>query len=170
MLALTSPELALCALLIAASVRDLMVRRIPNTLLLCGLIVAAVLQLFAFTPLSLLTTGLAGLAVGLLLFLPLYLLRGMAAGDVKLMAVVGAFTGPELAWQIALATCCYGGVMALMLVLVKGNALPACRNVMTLLRSLPPEATPRRFESVGSLPYGLAIALGSFTLLYLRHS
>jgi prepilin peptidase CpaA len=87
-------DLALIALITGAGTYDLAQRRIPNRLLLAGLAAAALLHLVSPNPLSLLSTGLAGLATGLLLFLPLYLLRGMAAGDVKLMATVGAFTGP----------------------------------------------------------------------------
>ncbi len=39
--------------------------------------------------------ALAGLGLGLLIMLPLYMLRALGAGDVKLMAMVGAFLGPN---------------------------------------------------------------------------
>jgi prepilin peptidase CpaA len=169
-------DLALIVVLTAAGVRDLMVRRIPNRLLLGALTAAAMLHLFSGSPLTFITTGVAGLFTGLAVFLPLYLLRGMAAGDVKLMATVGFFTGPHLALEIAAATCCLGGVMALVLVLAQGNALRALRNIKDLLRPLvfraagmPLAAEPQRRRSVGSMPYGVAIAFGSLGVLWFRH-
>lgn len=174
---LTLLELALVVVLIAASVRDLMERRIPNKLLLAGLCAAAMLHAASGAPVHLLSQFLAGLATGLLLFFPLYLVRGMAAGDVKLMAVVGAFTGPLMALHIALATFCYGGLMALVIVVAKGRLGATIANVKAVLRPLlwraagvPLASVPRRLKSVGSMPYGLAIALGSFTMLWLRHA
>lgn len=116
------PELALGCLLLFACLFDLRQRRIPNRLLAIGLLAALVLQLGSGPPSALLTSYLAGFALGLLMFLPLYLLGGMAAGDVKLMATVGAFVGPALVFQSSLATYCFGGVMALAIVLAKGRA------------------------------------------------
>ena len=168
-------DLALIAVITGAGAYDLAVRRIPNRLLLAGLAAAALLHLASPHPLSLLSTGLAGLATGLLLFLPLYLLRGMAAGDVKLMATVGACTGPLLACKIALASCIIGGLMALVLIVAKGKAGAALANLWGLLRPMcmraigvPLANEPMRRASVGSMPYGLAIAAGTLAMLWFR--
>jgi prepilin peptidase CpaA len=169
-------DLALIAVITGAGVHDLAVRRIPNRLLLAGLACAALLHLLSPHPLSLLSTGLAGLATGLLLFLPLYLLRGMAAGDVKLMATVGAFTGPMLAVEIALASFIVGGLMSLVLIIAKGKGGQALANLRALLRPMfmraigvPLVNEPMRHASVGGMPYGLAIAAGTFAMLWFRH-
>lgn len=172
----TAVDLALAVLLVAASVRDLTARRIPNRLLLAGLVAALVLHLGADAPLARLASAAAGFALGLVIFLPLYCLRGMAAGDVKLMATVGAFTGPALAFEIALASCVAGGVMALVIVVVKGHMRTVCTNLLALLRPavlrmlgvpLVAEQLPR--ASVGTMPYGVAITLGSLAMLWIRH-
>ena len=47
--------------------------------------------------------SLVGGLVGGMVFLPLYLLRGMAAGDVKLMAVIGLYAGAALTLDIDLS-------------------------------------------------------------------
>ncbi|MES2126994.1 MAG: prepilin peptidase [Pseudomonadota bacterium] len=166
-------DLSLLALVCAAGVRDLMVRQIPNRLLAAGLAVALSLHVAAGT----LAAGIGGALFGLLLFLPLYVLRGMAAGDVKLMATVGAFTGPALVLHICVASCCIGGVMGIAVVLACGRGRALLANLRALLRpawmqmlGMPaaPEAMPG--PSVGSIPYGLAIALGTLLVLSLRHS
>jgi prepilin peptidase CpaA len=168
-------HLALIVVLTAASVSDLAVRRIPNTLLLAGLACAALLHLAAPSPLAALGSALAGLATGLLLFLPLYLLGGMAAGDVKLMATVGAFSGPLLALEIGLASFCAGGLMSIAIIVVRGQVRTTLANLRSLLRpvlmralGVPLVNEPLAHPSVGGMPYGLAIALGTFAMLWLR--
>ncbi|MES2151432.1 MAG: prepilin peptidase [Pseudomonadota bacterium] len=171
----TALKVCLVVLLLAAGGLDLAVRKIPNRLLLAGLLCAALLHLASATPGSQLASGALGFGVGLLVFLPLYSLRGMAAGDVKLMATVGAFTGPGQAFEIALATFCIGGLMALGLVLARRRTRAAVANLGALLRPLiwrmlgmPLTGEPPG-PSVGSMPYGVAIALGTWLMLCLRH-
>lgn len=166
----------LIVLVLAACLKDLAVRKIPNRLVLCGLFSAGVLHLISGNPLNIFTIGLAGAAVGLGIFLPLYLLRGMAAGDVKLMAMVGAFTGPMLAFEIALAAYCAGGVMALVIVIARRRWRDLAVNLRALLRPLylrlvgmPGAKEPMPAASVGGMPYGLAIAAATCLMLWMRH-
>ena len=166
----------LIALVLAACLQDLAERKIPNRLVLCGLFCAGALHLNSATPFNLIAVGLAGSAVGLLAFLPLYLLRGMAAGDVKLMAMVGAFTGVELALEIAIAAFCAGGVMALVMVAQNGRWGDFAANMRVLLRPLYMRALgiPYAREalaggSVGGMPYGVAIASATCLMVWIRH-
>jgi prepilin peptidase CpaA len=166
----------LIALVLAACLQDLSVRKIPNRIVWCGLSCAGALHLASGTPLNLITDGLAGAAVGLLAFLPLYCLRGMAAGDVKLMAMVGAFTGPVLAFEIALATFCAGGVLALAMVIGHGSWRQLALNLRALLRpvfmrliGIPAAREDMPGGSVGGMPYGLAIAFATCLMLWMRH-
>ena len=168
----TTLDLVLIFVLLLASAFDVRQRRIPNRLLAASLLIALALHLASGTPSALLTTYLAGFGVGLLMFLPLYLLGGMAAGDVKLMATVGAFTGPAMALQIALAAFCAGGLMALVLIVASGRLRDTGANLMALLRPLflrlggiPAVAEPLPTPSVGNMPYAVAIAGGAFFTL-----
>ena len=172
-----SLDLALIVVLLLASVFDLRRRRIPNRLLAAGLIAAVVLHLSSGAPSALLTTFLAGFALGMLMFLPLYLLGGMAAGDVKLMATVGAFLGPSMVFQASLATYICGGVLALVIVLFKRRARAAFSNAGALLHPLllrlygvrmAVDAAPA--ASVGGMPYAVAITAGTLAVLWLRHT
>lgn len=165
-------EVALLLLVSIAAVNDLMTRRIPNRLLLAGLACVLVLHLLSATPGAALLAALGGMGVGLAVFLPFYVLRGMAAGDVKMMMVVGAFTGPADALEIAVLTWCIGGVMALVLVLLRGRLRLVLGNLGRMISGLMAPGiqvvAPGEQQSAGSMPYGLAIALGTLTVL-VRH-
>lgn len=147
MAAVTLSDLLLLLLLTLATASDLLQRKIPNCLVLAGLLLALGLHGWP---------AWAGLATGFLLFLPLYLLRGMAAGDVKLLAMVGAFAGPWATLQISLATVLLGALMAVLMVSWQGQWRACARNLRQMIA-----APGTRTASVGQMPYGLAIALGS---------
>ena len=90
---------------------DLAWHRIPNRLLLAGLVVA----LFASSVeggLIGILGAIAGVLVGLAILLPFYALGGMGAGDVKLLAVIGAFLGPGPTVIAGLVTFVAGAVFA----------------------------------------------------------
>jgi prepilin peptidase CpaA len=160
---------ALFLLVCVAAVNDLSTRRIPNRLLFAGLACALILRLLSVHPGSSLLAALGGMGLGLAMFLPFYLLRGMAADDVKTMAVVGAFTGPDDAFRIAVLSWCAGGVMALLLVLLRGRLRLVLSNLGTMLRgTTTPGADmggPPGQTSAGSMPYGVAIAVGTVVVL-----
>lgn len=164
----------LAALLIAATLSDLRSRRIPNTLVLVGVAVSMACHAFALTigsnPLAGSTwwSPLAGLATGFAVMMPLYLLRATGAGDVKLMAMVGAFVGAPTAIAAALYTLAAGGVLSLVFMLGRGIAVETIANVRFLftdwaLRArtgqgvrLAPLAT-----TAARLPYAVAISIGA---------
>jgi len=91
----------LCAILAIAVYSDVRSHRISNTLSLLGLMAGLGLQ-YLGSGLQGVTSGFLGAGVGLACFAPFYLLRSMGAGDVKLLAAVGAFLGPQGAFYAAL--------------------------------------------------------------------
>lgn len=140
-------EIILLLLVFQAAASDLAWRRIPNVLVLAGLLLALVLHWRLGGGNALLAQGLAGAGVGMLLFLPLYALGGMAAGDVKLVAMAGSFVGPWQALQLALLSALAGGVLAL-----------AC---LQLARW--------RGGKADGMPYAVAIAAGTIATVALAH-
>lgn len=161
----------LLLLVTAAAIKDLESRRIPNLLLLAGVLGGLLLHLLSSQPLTALLGALGGCATGLAVLLPFYLLRGMAAGDVKLMAAVGIFTGPGDALRIAILAWCAGGLMALAILIVKGRLRLALANLWGMLlpmllrlQRLPAPDQGGR-PSAGSIPYGVAIAAGTIVHL-----
>ena len=61
---------------------------------------------------------MAGFALGLLLMMPGHALGATGAGDVKLMAAVGAIVGPGLVVSAFLFTAIAGGILAILVALV----------------------------------------------------
>lgn len=174
----TSVYLKVAILLILVTVAagfDLKSRRIPNWLVLVGLVASLILQIVfnSFNSLNGFKNWGYGLLVGFGLFLPLYVLRAMGAGDVKLMAMVGSFLDAGSAMGAVLTTLVVGGVLAIVVALWNGVLLQALTNIRTQLTltmfkklsggSAELEAMPG--GSAGNLPYAVAIALG--TLIHL---
>ncbi len=137
----------LLLLVTAAAIKDLESRRIPNLLLLAGVLGGLLLHLLSPQPVTALLGALGGCATGLAVLLPFYLLRGMAAGDVKMMAAVGVFTGAGDALRIAVLAWCAGGVMVLVFLIVKGRLRLALANLWGML--LPMPAAPAAFAIRG---------------------
>ena len=165
----------LLLLVTAAAIKDLESRRIPNSLLLAGVLGALLLHLLSPQPITALLSSLGGCATGLALLLPFYLLRGMAAGDVKMMAAVGVFTGAGDALRIAILAWCAGGVMVLVVLIVRGRLRLALANLWAMLlpillrlQRLPSPDNNGR-PSAGSIPYGVAIAAGTIVHLVGRY-
>jgi prepilin peptidase CpaA len=126
--------LALGVFLAVAVWTDLRARRVPNGLVVCGLLVALVVPYLLTESTVRVSPGLsavgawaAGLILGGLLLWPLYLRGAMGAGDVKLMAMAGAFLGPMLTWRAVLYACVAGGVLGVALLAfqrLRGQARP----------------------------------------------
>lgn len=169
---------ALVLLLAGAVIADLRTRRIPNRLVLCGIAVALTAHLLVLSntraPLS--ATDIAAPLLGLVsagaMLLPLYLLGACGAGDVKLMAMVGAFAGPQLAPWCALYTLIAGGVLSLVFMLRPGVARQTLANltgVLLLWMQRRAAGGSLRLDpiehSAARMPYALAIAGGSLVAL-----
>jgi prepilin peptidase CpaA len=98
--------------LVASCVTDLVSRRIPNAFTAPALAIALLLggiQDGAWGVLS----ALGGLWVGFFMLLPLYVAGGTAAGDVKLLAVAGAYLGPTGAFFAGMFTFVAGAIFGL---------------------------------------------------------
>ena len=118
-------------LLIAAVVTDLRTHRVPNILLAPALSLAFLLNTLHGGGAGLLTAA-GGLLVGILMFLPLYIIGGMAAGDVKLLGVVGSFLGPWGAFVAGVATMMAGAVFGVVAVVWR-YAHPALETLVAQL-------------------------------------
>jgi len=167
----------LMTLLIIAACIDVKTHRIPNVLVMIGIAFAIPYNgLYpAYHSQNGWLVALSGLGIGFIAFLPLYLLRAMGAGDVKLMAMVGAFVGPWPAVLAALWSCVAGGVIGLAYLVWTGNMRRGLGNVKILMTSNLMTSSIGHVDlsvspsvSAGKLPYGVAIATGTIAFLVAR--
>lgn len=155
----------LAALLLGAAVSDLRRRRVSNRWVLLGLFLGLGLhglaQLAGDPALagSAWWSPLAGLLVGGALLMPLYLLRATGAGDVKLMAMVGAFVGAAPMPATLLYTLLAGGLLSLLFFFSGRQVASQTGSNLRLLFSGDRIAPLQR--TAARLPYALAIALGT---------
>lgn len=114
------PIVVVLAASIAAAITDLKMFRIPNALTFPLLASGLVYQVCLWGPPGL-GRGLLGVAFGFAILLPFWIAGGMGAGDVKLMAAVGAWLGLRLTFQVFVASALAAGVYAMVMVLVTGR-------------------------------------------------
>lgn len=148
----------LLVLLALSIVADVRARRVPNRIVIIGLVVG--LWGNASVPgAGGLAIALGGAVVGLLCLLPFHISGGMGAGDVKLMAMCGAFLGPVHVAVAAALSLVIGGVIGVACFV--GQAAPRSRDMADTER--PPAGTGTVAEgptSLHSIPYAIAIAAG----------
>ncbi len=106
--------------LIEAALIDGRSLRVPNWLTLHFLLGGWVYAFWSGGA-AMLGWSLAGAAVGLACLMPLYAIGGMGAGDVKLMAGVGAWIGPVFTVWAFLSTAMVGGLMGLAMMATSGE-------------------------------------------------
>ena len=96
---------------------DIRARRVPNVLVLCMLGLGVVAGIAHWSPAASALAAIAGLAVGLAIWMPFWLLGLLGAGDVKYFAAASAWVGPPLAWRAAIVAALLGGVMGVLTLL-----------------------------------------------------
>lgn len=146
--------------------RDVVDEKIPNVLTIGALLVGVAAQ-FLLGGVDGLRTAIAGAAVGFGCLLPLYLLKGTGAGDVKLMAAVGAFLGPGATFLAVLLTLVAGGIVAIALVVSRtaGSRRQFVEAPLTDGRAV--DVAPPSWSSIRKerFPYAVAIAIGTIAAM-----
>jgi prepilin peptidase CpaA len=159
-----APQLVLIVGLATAVVIDVRSRKIPNWLT-AGIASAGFGIAFGggvVTP----AQAALGLLAGLLLMMPGHLIGATGAGDVKLMAAIGAVVGPGLVLRAFLYTAVAGGVFALAVAARRGLLAETLYGTQRLVTA--PLAARQTIESpsrANRFPYGPAIAVGTFVAL-----
>jgi prepilin peptidase CpaA len=125
-------QIVIVGVVLMAVAWDLSTRRIPNVLTfgaaLAGFVVHGYAGGWSGAGMS-----VAGWLVGVACFLPVFLLRGMGGGDVKLLAAIGAWIGPVATVWVALFASIAGGVLGLVVALCSGYLAQLFVNVSCVL-------------------------------------
>lgn len=161
----TARLIGLLALMVVAVLTDIRTRKVPNKLVAAGALAGIASSLL---PDSIgVMQSLGGLAAGLAMLLPMYMLRAMGAGDVKLMACAGAFLGIKATFFAALFTFALGGALAILYSAFAGTLRQTLSNLkLFLMHSFVRVAGGGRPSTGdmpvggGRMPYSLAIAGG----------
>ena len=146
---------------LVATIIDIRTRRIPNALTAS---MAGAGFGFAATGLSGVSLTAAGIAfvLGLLLMLPGHLLGATGAGDVKLMAAVGAIVGPAIVVKAFLFAAIAGGVLAVIVAVQRKRLGTTLAGTARMIAT--PVGARQEIQSATSasrFAYGPAIAVGS---------
>lgn len=157
-------------LLVIASVSDYRTYKIPNWLTAGGITFGLIYN--SIVPFSLhhgFLWALGGMLIGFVIMLPCYALRIMGAGDVKLMATVGAFLGVTDTLHAVVYSFIVGGIAAMGFALFNRATMRMVANVkgimqmmmLSVIGGFRPEVRIEASKSVGKLPYGICISIGT---------
>jgi prepilin peptidase CpaA len=161
-----------------AALQDIQCRRIPNTI-----IVSIAVLWIAYTywnpasdTLASLGVAAAVLAIGMLC----WCLRWIGGGDVKLIAALGLWAGPQHTLPMVATIALAGGMLASILALARKPAVTLLLTHVAMLRGGPQvggSAAARNSSHAWaagwpngadplSVPYGVAIAAGGYWLIH----
>ena len=161
-------------LLIIAAVIDGIQLKVPNWLtfpmILSGLVVSTIV--FGWEGLQ---WSFLGMLVGLGCLLPLYAIGGMGAGDVKLLAGVGAWVGvTQTLWAFVL-TAIFGAIIAIVMVIISKKWRHHQAQFLSIMSEIMVIRSPEKLSTIAAerkpsmmlLPYGIPIAIG--TIVYFAY-
>ncbi|WP_318503659.1 A24 family peptidase [Bacillus sp. T3] len=165
--------IVLGSVLIISLVTDIRKRRIFNIVTIPAIFIGLVYYTITIGWDGFLLSG-KGFLVGLGLLLIPYLMGGMGAGDVKLMAAIGALMGPEFTLYSFIYTALLGGIIALIIIIKSKGLLNLIKSWWYILKSIffkivflkndLGEIVYHKNKSTASniaFPYGVAIVLGT---------
>lgn len=156
------------AVLIVAAVIDGRQLRVPNWLTYPMIVSGWCYSTIAFGWEGLLWS-LAGTAVGLALLLPMWLIGGMGAGDVKLLAGVGAWVWASTTFYAFCVAVIVGAVISVAMVLWNRAWAKHRDQFMVILTEIITIKDPEQLSAIAAqrkpsmllLPYGIPIAIGA---------
>ncbi|ALC91910.1 hypothetical protein AM500_20530 [Bacillus sp. FJAT-18017] len=156
-------------LLIICVVTDIRERRIYNKVLIPFLMVAFFVNAIA-GGLGGIGDTVVGLLVGLAILLIPYLMGGMGAGDVKLLAVIGALMGYQFVLFSALYMAFAGGIFAFLIIFFRKGAKQRLKGIYLFLIGLLKGLNIPLYQDSETMkityPYGVAIAVGAIIQLF----
>ncbi len=167
------PTLVVLAVALTASAFDVRTRRIPNWLTFGATAAALAYNLFS-SGLPGLGLSMAGWITGAALFIPFFVLGGMGAGDVKLVAALGAWVGPLESVWLAIFAAMAGGILGLGLAVARGYFRTALSNMFLMLAHwrtqglVPVPGMTLRDSAAPRLAYAIPITIGALCTLW-RH-
>lgn len=164
-------DILLIMTLVICCITDLKVRKIYNKIIFPVLFSVLLLQLI-LNGFSGLKVSVIGFATGIGILIIPFILGGFGAGDVKLLALIGALKGGIFAINTALYMCIIGGAIALIIIIFHKETINFFKSFIYFLYGL---LTGHHYKVVFSttpfikkFPYSVAIAGGAIISLFLK--
>lgn len=162
-------------ILVVAAIIDGKILKVPNWLTF-PFIVTGWFHGFMYGGLAGLGYSFLGTFVGMILLLVLRAVGGMGAGDVKLLAGVGAWLGVSVTWWAFLWTAVVGGLMAAVMIATSGQWQKHWIMAQQILNEWVTIRNPEKLAQIARqrkptmrlLPYGIPMAIGS--ILYFAYA
>jgi prepilin peptidase CpaA len=113
--------------------------------------------------------SLFGTGVGLALLMPAYSIGGMGAGDVKLLAGIGAWVHGEHTFYAFCVSAIIGAVLAVLMVVVQKRWAKHYQQFFSIAHEIATVKNPEKLAVIAAerkprmmlLPYGIPIAIGT---------
>jgi len=162
------PIWLLSMVLLAAAVIDGWKLKVPNWITF-PLVIGGWIYSGAYFGWPGLGWSLLGTLLGLALLFPAYAVGGMGAGDVKLLAGVGAWVWGTVTFCAFCVSAIVGGIIAVGMVLWRRKWQHHCGQFRTILTEILVIRDPNELSSLAAqrkssmllLPYGIPIAIGT---------
>ena len=165
-------DLLLLSLVTISALTDIFRKKIYNVVTLTVALLALTYQLIHHGYEGL-EFSFLGLISGLALYLPLYFLQIMGAGDVKLLAVIGSIKGWRFALSVGLNAFILGGIIGIIYLLYHKRFITFIINLKNLLLSLSIKSlhTDTEIQWIPLkdclwIPYGVAIFFATISVLF----
>ena len=158
-------QAALAALALIAAFTDLRKREIPNWLTVGGVAAGLALNTWISGWAGLKSAAL-GLGLAALVFVPIFVMRWLGGGDVKLMAAIGALAGPANVMVIFVLDAIFGGVVALAAILLRGRLVKTLRNITRMFQPEREAELEAGNEKSMGLPRAVTIAAATLLVLW----
>ncbi|WP_316571643.1 A24 family peptidase [Neobacillus sp. YIM B06451] len=165
-------NILLLILLVICLITDIKSRKILNIVTLPAILFGFLFYLLTNGYEGFLFSG-KGFLVGLgVLFIP-FAMGGIGAGDVKLLAAIGAMKGAFFVFYAFLYAAIVGGLIALFILIkrkdVKGFFMRIVNSIFLLSVSKSQDSIQMSKKDLApSFPYGVAMAVGTFTMLLME--
>jgi len=164
-------DIIFLTVLVICFVTDIREQKIYNKVVLPSILIVLILNIFyhGFEGLKL---SFLGFLVGLGILIIPYLFGGMGAGDVKLLAFIGAAKGVAFVINSAIYMAIVGGIVALLILILNKQASGFFKSVFSWLVSLFYKVRREiEFSNSGAknkFPYGIAIVAGALICQFFK--
>ncbi len=154
----SNPKVILAGLLLLAGVVvDLRSKKVPNRLIIIGFVLA-LLTLAVVDGRGGIWPAFASLGAATLFAFPLYYLRAIGGGDLKLIWILSLLLNWNMTITMILASMVWGSLLGIFRVIVSGNGKLFLRNMLSILKKDRPAD-----EKLSHVPFTVAIFFGFLT-------